>query len=568
MGGVINVITKAPVNKTRFFGEVSFGNFGTQQYNAGFSTGVIPGKLFVGFAFQYQGRDGYYRNLFTDSDFDAQSMFSGNYYIIYKPAPKWKISLNVKHLNHRNKGAFPLAPDKASAFAEPFILNQNATATMQDDGLNASLSLQYLGEKVEFHSQTAYQQNNRIYDRPLDGDFSPLDIVSIFNDYGNAFNRVSVWTQEIRFNSRPSEEKKLHWTAGTFLFSQDNPVKQATIFGKNAPLLGFPDSNFALIGTNLGKSKGLAFFGQIRYQILPKLALTAGLRYDYEQRELSIQGEFQQDPNPPFITRPDTSASNGFHAVSPKLGLSYQLAEKSLVYLQYSRGFRAGGYTALSTDPSQPPLFAYDPEFSDNIELGWKFQGWKNRLRFNAALFYTRVQDAQVPTLVLPDAFTVIRNAGSLNSQGFEWELTVLPLKGLEIQYNAGWLRSSYQTLRLSQNGQEVNYDGNKQVFSPASTSLVMAQYGLPIGVGKQWYLTVRGEWIRNGKQYFDLANKISQDAYNLFNLRGGVQFKNYGMHVWIRNLTDETYIAYAYDFGGVHLGNPKTYGVTVSARF
>jgi iron complex outermembrane receptor protein len=265
---------------------------------------------------------------------------------------------------------------------------------------------------------------------------------------------------------------------------------------------------------------------------------------------------------------PDTIDSKAFSALSPKLGLEFTPSGDQLLYLSYSRGFRAGGFTQLSSDPSQPPLFPYEPEYSDNLELGWKFQGWGQRLRFNAALFYTRVTDAQIPTLVLPDAITITRNAGAMESQGIEWELSLLPLKGLELQYNAGWVRAKYNTLRLSQNGQEVNYDGNRQVFTPAQTSMVMLQYGVPVGIGGQFRFTIRGEWIFTGRQYFDLANTISQDSYSVFNIRTGVSYKQYGMYVWFRNLTDEKYIAYAYDFGGTHLGNPKTYGVTLSARF
>jgi iron complex outermembrane receptor protein len=36
----------------------------------------------------------------------------------------------------------------------------------------------------------------------------------------------------------------------------------------------------------------------------------------------------------------------------------------------------------------------------------------------------------------------------------------------------------------------------------------------------------------------------------------------------WGRNLGDKKFIAYAYDFGAVHLGNPKTYGITLTANF
>ena len=80
--------------------------------------------------------------------------------------------------------------------------------------------------------------------------------------------------------------------------------------------------------------------------------------------------------------------------------------------------------------------------------------------------------------------------------------------------------------------------------------------------------LVVRGEWLYTGKQYFDLSNNISQDGYSLFNTRFGVSFKKIELMFWGRNLADKRYIAYAYDFGAVHLGNPKTYGLTLMTRF
>ena len=35
MGGVINIITKQPTNKTAGFGELNFGTFSTRRYTAG-----------------------------------------------------------------------------------------------------------------------------------------------------------------------------------------------------------------------------------------------------------------------------------------------------------------------------------------------------------------------------------------------------------------------------------------------------------------------------------------------------------------------------------------------------
>jgi len=69
------------------------------------------------------------------------------------------------------------------------------------------------------------------------------------------------------------------------------------------------------------------------------------------------------------------------------------------------------------------------------------------------------------------------------------------------------------------------------------------------------------------GDTYFDLSNNIHQSPYSLLNTRFGITTKHFELMLWGRNLTDKKYIAYAYDFGAVHLGNPYTYGVTAKVK-
>ena len=80
--------------------------------------------------------------------------------------------------------------------------------------------------------------------------------------------------------------------------------------------------------------------------------------------------------------------------------------------------------------------------------------------------------------------------------------------------------------------------------------------------------MQARGEWKFIGKEYFDLANTIQQDAYQVLNTRAGVSTKLFDLFFWAKNFTGTKYIAYAYDFGAVHLGDPSTFGCTLSYRF
>jgi iron complex outermembrane receptor protein len=568
MGGVINIITKQPTNQSSGFAEVNLGNYGLQRYSAGIRLPLIKNKLFFGAAAVYNQRNGYYFNLYNNTTFDLQKEFSGNYYLKFLPAESWAMTLNVKHQNNKNHGPFPLVFGVDEAFNHPFQLSQDALAAMHDNTLNASLSVQHTGTQFNISSQTACQTNYRYYDAPLDGDFSPIDGVTINNNYGDNWNKVKVFTEEVRLTAPPNRSSQLNWVAGAYFFNQQNPNKQATHFGKDAAMLGAPDTNFSTISTATGKNTGMAVYGQINYLLNRKWELIAGARFDYEHKQLSVKGEYQKDGQDAIVTQGDTTATTHFSAVSPKLGMKYTVSTNSLLFLTYSRGYRTGGLTQLSSDPSQPPLYPYLPEYSNNFELGIKNDFLDNRLILNVNTFLTYVNNAQVPTLILPDAITVTKNTGRLTSKGAELELFLKPGRGFQVDYSFGYTDAQYTSLKLAANGQTVNLEGKKQIFTPDVTSMLALQYSCAITNWQQLKLVARGEWFYLGTRYFDLANTIRQGSNGLLNVRAGISSKHADVFFWIRNISNRSYIEYAYDFGAVHLGNPKTLGVTLRAMF
>lgn len=570
MGGVINIITKQPGNTLSGFAEINAGNYGQVRISSGLRIPVVKNKLYMGIAAVYNKRDGYYTNDFNNSSFDKQYGILSNYYLKYIASQRLTFTINAKQQYGLNNGAFPLVNGVAEAFNTPFHLSQDAIAKMTDNTFNISLVANYTGKRFNFSSQTAWQYNHRYYDGPLDGDFSPVDAVTVINNFDAGWNKVKVLTEEFKFSSPVAANSKLKWTAGSYLFYQENPTKQAIHFGKDAALVGALDTNFSIINTNQVKSSGVAFFGQTTYALSNKLNIIAGLRYDFEKKNYAVLGEYQKDPDPVpvFETRPDTSAKAHFNAPAPKLGVSYNLEKHSDLFVTYSRGYRTGGLTTLSSDPSQPPLYPYEPEYSNNIELGIKNNLFNNRLQINVTGFFTKVSNAQVPTLLLPDAVTVTKNAGKLSSKGIELEMSAKPLKGLQVDYNAGYTNATYTDLKLPQNGSVINLDGTKQIFTPEFTSMLALQYSYELNKKSAVRLVARGEWIYLGKQYFDLANNIKQGSYGLLNIRFGISSKKTALMFWARNLGDKKYMAYAYDFGAVHLGDPLTFGSTLSFKF
>jgi len=565
MAGVINVITKQPGNDFSGFAEVNFGNYGQQRYSLGLSGPLVKDKLFFGVAGLYNSLDGFYTNVFNNTKLDKQHSFLGNYFIKYLASQRLAFTLNVKNYANRNNGPFALAGTPDAALATPFKLDQNATTTMIDNIFNASLLASYTGRGFNFTSVSTYQENYRYYTVPIDGDFSSLDAVSVINNYGPGFNKVKVGTQEFKFSS-PATATNWKWTAGLYGFSRYAPTKTGTHFGDDAAAVGAPFPDFTTINTNIERNYGAAAYGQVVYSFNPQWDLTAGLRYDYEHKKEEVKGEFQPDGGDITVTQNDTSSTAGFHALTPKLSLAYHISGQDNLYASYSRGFRAGGISQLGADPSQPPLFAFKPEYSDNYEIGSKNLFLNNRLRVNLAVFYSLVNNAQVPTLILPSAITVTKNAGKLNSRGAEAEIAATLLKGLDIAWNLGYTHARYTSLEIANNGAVLNLNGNHQVYTPDVTSMLALQYGYALN--KEIKLVGRGEWRYLGDQYFDLANQIEQKAYSTFNARLGLTTKRFEAFLWGSNLADKHYIDYAYDFGASHLGNPRTYGITLRTQF
>ena len=569
MGGVINIITRQPTNRTEGVAEVNVGSQGQQRYSLGIRTPIVKDKLFFGASGMYNGLDGFFTNDIDGSHYDIQHTVLGNYYLKYLVSNQWAMTLNFKHVSNRNNGAFPLIAGLDDAFGNPYHLTQNAKTEMVDETRNVSLSINHFGNALNFSSQTAYQSNYRYYRDPIDGDFSPLDAVSIVNDYGKDWNNVKVFTQEFKLSSAPAHDAPVQWTAGAFLFHQDAPTKQGTHFGADGALMGAP-ANATSILINSAINQGAALFGQATYRTGNGWEFQAGLRYDYEHAKLDARGEFQLDGSEPVVTQPDTSTSASFHALTPRASVKYAMDEMHQVYASYARGFRAGGISQLSSEDET--LLPFDPEFSNNWEIGSKNFFFDQRLQLDVAAFYTNVRNVQVPTLILPDAITVTENTGRMASFGAELEVAARVVRNLTLWGSAAFTHAEYTDFNTAggEDGGNVQLKGNRPVYTPDWTGFIGAQYVIPLQRSNQHQLQlgVYGKFI--GQQYFVVDNTIGQDGYSLLNASIGYSCHGYELSVWGQNLANKRYVDYAYDVGMVaaHLGRPATYGITLRKHF
>src|SRR5690606_4541741 len=152
-------------------------------------------------------------------------------------------------------------------------------------------------------------------------------------------------------------------------------------------------------------------------------------------------------------------------------------------------------------------LRAYDPEYSNNVEVGTKNMLASQRLQLNLAAFYTSVNNAQVPTLVLPDAITVTQNTGRMESMGIEMEAAARIVRNLSLWGNVATTHARYLNLNTAGEDGNVQLKGNRPVFTPEWTGFLGAQYTVPLGLSKQHQIQfgAYGKFI--GQQYFTVEN-------------------------------------------------------------
>ncbi|PWG82263.1 TonB-dependent receptor [Pararcticibacter amylolyticus] len=562
-GGVVNITTRQPGNKPGGYFETTFGNYGQQRYTASLTSPVIAGKLFAGGSFTYNHRGAIYYNEFTKSGFDRREDYSGNFNLRYLPSANWSLALNARVENDNDRGSFPWVGFYDQVLAEPYQVNTNLTNVERRNNFNTSLAANYYGKHFNFTSVSSYIDWHAWYEgKGVDYDFSPLD------GFSTAPNqRQHVFSQEIRFSSPSAGQSRLKWVAGAYGFTQNTRMNAPVFFGKDYGLLdpGATDVPFTSTNISRGNNKGFAFFGQATYAITPKLDLTAGIRYDHETRNLNQYSDYVKDPEP-AVSTPARDYKASFHAFTPKMVLSYKLQDDMLLYGSYARGFRAGGLNTNVVDPAQVP---YEPEHSDNFEIGWKNMLFNNKLKLNFTAFYLKQHNQQIST-AMDGVNALILNVGEMHNKGLELEVTALPVKGLQIDWNAGYSHARYTSLLLYDAAANavVNFKGNRPINTPPLSSMLAAQYTYDFEGSKQPLAAfVRGEYRYLGRYYFDFINGLSQPGYSLLNFKAGISFKNFELNGWMRNAASEKYVAYG-SFGSFLLGSPRTYGTTLIAKF
>lgn len=222
-------------------------------------------------------------------------------------------------------------------------------------------------------------------------------------------------SQEIRLVSRG--DSRLDWTVGGYVKHETRSVGEGFTFTVPAiRTVDSPRSESEQTGT------AWAVFADVDYQLNDRLSAQAGLRWFTDNKDFSVvqvRGSGFPLGFPPAGNV--QAGQDSSTAASPKIGMTYRLRDRTLVYAKYSQGFRSGGSNTVPVATYRYAESQYGPEKLDAYELGLKTAlaaGWS----LNASVYHNDWRDLQLPFRTTDGVFSYVRNAGTASSDGAEVE--------------------------------------------------------------------------------------------------------------------------------------------------
>lgn len=200
-----------------------------------------------------------------------------------------------------------------------------------------------------------------------------------------------------------------------------------------------------------------ALFGQMTWNLDEHWSLTPGLRLNYETKRVQSAGtahcRLKDELGLPICIVSSVLGASDYPAqpgpdlrrkerdLSPKLALQYAWDDDLNFYASYARGYKSGGYNAISFDGQN---LEFEAEQVGTYELGLRGRFLERSLRFNMTLYRNQFDDLQV--LAFAGSFSTVSNAGEATSQGLEADFMWLtPWEPLMLTGNVGLLEARYK---------------------------------------------------------------------------------------------------------------------------
>jgi iron complex outermembrane receptor protein len=530
IGGAINVITRQPTNEFEVGTKLTYGEGNERRISARASGPIVKEKALFRLAGSYSDFDGQLTNVTLGDEVDFEEEYSVRGQLELTLTESLDISIRASYVDTDGGAVYNVAETAGTFGATPGLIQEDERGLGGRQLLDLSTRISWDTSFGTLLSITAYTDLDT--DLHQDLDFTQLSVAE-----ANQFVILDSWMQELRFSS--PDTARLRWSFGGFIQQTDRDIRTQVFINRNGPLGAVPggpggpgtpsNKNMAKTADRIPKwtYESTAFFGMAEYDFTDRLSLTAGFRWDHEQRDFSQAGA---EVN---------SGNKTFEEFQPKASLSFKPSETSMIYLTYATGFRPGGFNPFI---GYSPDGTYDKETTTNYELGWKSTWLERRLTFNAAAFYIDSEDTHQRLLNVLRGQAEYFNVGDTSYRGFEVEVFARPIEALSLTASYGITDSEVESInpRITNIGglNPLTFIGNRVPRVNYDTLSLAGQYEARLA--EQLALLLRADYRRVGTGYWYLDNADVEEPYEVLDLRASLRGKQWALTAFVDNVLEE----------------------------
>lgn len=453
LNGVVRVLTNdADLNdfdfKARAGVSSTDGGGGNYREDAAVNIPIVEGKLAVRLVVGDEHDSGWINSPLQNNINDGDTK-NERLKVNFQPTDDLNIKLGATH-EQSNFGAPPLGTNDytASTKSQPIETNLNAF----------DMKVDYQTPWFTVSSASSYLTYRN--DGSLDVDPGVAAEPSLDTTLASR-----VFSEELNLNSKL--DGPWRWSAGAFYRNARDSFNQTL-----GDLIPAPVSES-------DSSRSAAIFGEVGRRFLDdRFELSVGGRYFHDDVGLQQNVLFGEPPGTPLL-----QSQTPFHAVTPRVVLSWFPTHDYTLYASYSQGFRSGYPQSELVLVEAPDFSPVRPDKLTNYEIGAKGNLFDNRLTFDSAVYYMKWDDIQqnLGIFIPGSGATIIANVNgqSASGMGVDFAVTARPVQGLQFGVNFSWNGLSEDATVLS-GGQLLFPKGSRIDDSPAFTAGANASYDFP----------------------------------------------------------------------------------------
>lgn len=559
-GGAILINTRRPTNESFGYLQVGAGDGDEYQVQGSYGGALVEDRWFGQISANYIDREGYLDNITRGEKADRFEDTTVRGRLIFENGSNFTADLRASVSLHRGRGigfqyqAVDIADDGITAIGfgtDTGPIDANNVLPVRDNNVDfGERDMIDLAARLEWElgngvlvSTTSYTDIEDWSDSdqfPYTNARSAPELFG-FDGTQTGFFELEAISQELRYSV---EGERTRWEIGAYYLDWDRFVSLSTGVDTGQGIIRLermptddprnPTTSF-LADDNANTS--IAFFGSFDFDITDQLDVSLAVRYDEEERT--------QDVSPLQFPAGSPGARNEatFDKVQPKVTFRWQPNDTNNVYLTWGEGFRSGQFNQNGVGEAAADIGligvtdVVEAEESESYELGYKGSFLDDRLRLNAAVFSTDVENQQFFSFIGAISAQILTSIDEVSLSGGEVDVTYRLNDALTVFGAYGFTDSEIDAYAL-----DPTAIGNDAPYIAENTLNLGFQYVQPVSESMNFFL--RTDYEQRGEQFWDTANSTARDALDFVNVRIGLESSEdrWSLMGQVYNLNDERY--------------------------